>query len=192
MNNSKIAYKYDNKTGEFVGEIDAYLDPEESAKADKEIYILPADSTFIEPPLPTQGLVNVFNGTAWITTPDFRGQTVYLRETGAPVDVTEIGALPADVTDITYPGRFYKWGGSDWVLDDTAKAEAVTTANKVEKSQLFDKASAMIKMYEEAERDGDILPDEIELLKNWRTYQRKINRITDLTQDVIDWPVRPE
>ena len=50
----------------------------------------------------------------------------------------------------------------------------------------------MIKMYEEAERDGDILPEEFELLKKWRSYQRAINRFTDLTQENVVWPEMPE
>ncbi len=94
------------------------------------------------------------------------------------------------------PSNFHSFSiENGWFLtaEDIEKQQQLAVErNKAEKSRLFNDAVAMIKMYEEAEADNDILPEELDLLKNWRTYQRKINRIADLTQEVIGWPALPE
>ena len=159
-----------------------------------ECWIIPTNTTTIKPGDPKDNFVNVFdeNSKSWSLVEDFRGQIFYSKTDGSEVEIKEVGAVSDELTDKKYPGQFYNWDGADWVLNDAEKANAIITANKAEKSRRFNDAVAMIKMYEEAEADNDILPEELELLKSWRTYQRKINRIKDLTQDVIDWPVIPE
>ena len=42
-------YRYDDE-GVFLREDEGYLDPEETKKQGKEIYMLPANSTFTAPP----------------------------------------------------------------------------------------------------------------------------------------------
>ena len=46
-----VTYRFDPKTKEFLGCEKAYLDPLESKKQGKEVYLLPANSTFTEPRL---------------------------------------------------------------------------------------------------------------------------------------------
>ena len=59
------AYLYDEKTKEFISEIEAQLDPLESKKANKEIWLLPADCTFMKPPAEKEGFKIKWNGEAW-------------------------------------------------------------------------------------------------------------------------------
>lgn len=168
----------------YIGSNDTYI---------TEGFGLPAGSYLDAPVLAIEkNEVIVRRMEGWDVVPDFRRQVFYSKQDGSEVEIKEVGAVSDELTDRKYPGQFYNWDGSGWILNDVEKSEAIITANKAEKSRLFNDAVAMIKMYEEAEADNDILPEELELLKNWRTYQRKINRITDLTQEIINWPTRPE
>lgn len=61
----KKAYMYNRETKEFEAEIEAQIDPLESIKQKKEIYLLPADSTF-EPTLEEkEGFKVKWNGSSW-------------------------------------------------------------------------------------------------------------------------------
>ena len=59
-----IAYRYDDKFM-YVGVQPCQRDPIVSAKAGKEIYLLPAQCTYEAPPEPKDGYNIVWNGEAW-------------------------------------------------------------------------------------------------------------------------------
>ena len=58
------AYKYDSN-GIYAGQINCQLDPRETKKAGKEIYLVPANSTTIEPPPEKSGYDIMWKGAAW-------------------------------------------------------------------------------------------------------------------------------
>ena len=59
-----IAYRYDNNFM-YVGVQMCQRDPIASAKAGKEIFLLPGNCTYITPPEPKEGFNVVWNGSAW-------------------------------------------------------------------------------------------------------------------------------
>lgn len=59
-----IAYRYDDKFM-YVGVQPCQRDPIASAKAGKEIYLLPAQCTYTAPPEPKDGYNIVWGGEAW-------------------------------------------------------------------------------------------------------------------------------
>lgn len=59
-----IAYRYDDKFL-YVGVQSCQRDPIASAKAGKEIFLLPAQCTYTAPPEPKEGFNIVWNGEAW-------------------------------------------------------------------------------------------------------------------------------
>ena len=59
-----IAYRYDDKFM-YVGVQPCQRDPIASAKAGKEIYLLPAQCTYEAPPEPKDGFNIVWGGEAW-------------------------------------------------------------------------------------------------------------------------------
>ena len=59
-----IAYRYDDKFM-YVGVQMCQRDPIASAKAGKEIYLLPAQCTYEAPPEPKEGFNIVWGGEAW-------------------------------------------------------------------------------------------------------------------------------
>lgn len=94
----KYVYKYDEKTKEYLGKAEALLDPLETQLQQKEIYLLPADTTFIAP-APQEGYVSVFKEGAWENLEDNRGKEYWLKDDayGTPAHKMEtLGALPAD------------------------------------------------------------------------------------------------
>ena len=90
-------YKYDEETKEYIGTEPALLDPLETEQQGKNVYLLPANATFIPPTEPPDGYVNVWNGSAWEQVEDNRKQEYWLPEDkyGAPArEMKELGALP--------------------------------------------------------------------------------------------------
>ena len=90
-------YKYDEETKEYIGTEPALLDPLETEQQGKDVYLLPANATFIPPTELPDGYVNVWNGSAWEQVEDNRKQEYWLPEDkyGAPArEMKELGALP--------------------------------------------------------------------------------------------------
>lgn len=102
----KTAYLFDEKTKEFKNEVNAQLDPLESTKAGKDIYLLPANATWDEPTV-KDGCVPVWNGETWDAVEDHRKQEYWLPEDkyGAPArEMKELGPLPEGAM-LTAPER---------------------------------------------------------------------------------------
>lgn len=92
----QTAYLYDEKTKEYKSDVNAQLDPLESARAGKDIYLLPANATW-DKPTPKDGCVPVWDGETWDMVEDNRKKEYWLPEDkyGAPArEIKELGALP--------------------------------------------------------------------------------------------------
>lgn len=93
-------YRY-NDNGEYIGTEEALLDSLESKIQQKNIYLLPANATFTEPPEVQDDYARVWNGEAWEQVQDNRGVEYWMPEDtyGAPARVMEeLGALPEGAT----------------------------------------------------------------------------------------------
>lgn len=89
-------YKYDQQTKEYTGVEVAMLDPLESQQQGKEVYLLPANASFIAPTI-KEGFAPVWNGEAWEQVEDNRGKRYWLKSDtfGTPAhEMKELGALP--------------------------------------------------------------------------------------------------
>lgn len=102
----KTAYLFDEKTKEFKNEVKAQLDPLESEKAGKAIYLLPANATWLKP-MPKDVCVAIWNGETWDMVEDNRKKEYWLPEDkyGAPArEMKELGPLPEGAM-LTAPER---------------------------------------------------------------------------------------
>ena len=66
-------YLYDGITKEYIETIEAYLDPAETALKGEPVYMYPANSTDIKPPLVGDNEIALFENDDWVITPDYRG-----------------------------------------------------------------------------------------------------------------------
>ena len=103
-------YKYNADTKEYLYAEEAFLDPLETEAAGEPVYLLPADSTFVEPLTAKDGFAVCWNGMAWEHIEDHRRKRdkggVVLEGTGTPFwmpgddwqtparYMTELGKLP--------------------------------------------------------------------------------------------------
>lgn len=95
-----LTYKYDHETKEYLFSEDAFLDPLETEQQGKEVYLLPADSTFIEPLPAKEGYAVCWNGEAWEYIEDHRQKR-------------DKGGVPIEGTGTAY-----------WLSEDTWESEA--------------------------------------------------------------------
>lgn len=105
----KKAYLYDDKTKEFKSEVNAQIDPLESQNAGKNIYLLPGNATWLEPPT-KEGYAAVWNGEFWDLVEDYRKKEYWLAtdKYGVPGrEVKELGPLPEGAT-LTAPERTFE------------------------------------------------------------------------------------
>lgn len=93
-------YNYD-KDGLFTYSEDAFLDPEESKKQGKNVYLLPNDATFISPPKTDDDEVAVFNDKNWDIVKNYVGKKQINIITQEIAEVKKIGELPKDCHIIT-------------------------------------------------------------------------------------------
>ena len=89
----KYIYNFNQENKEYIGAEEAFLDPLESEKQGKEIYLLPANATFIKPPETKEGFAIVWNGEMWEYIEDNRGITVWKSYNESMV-IKELGAIP--------------------------------------------------------------------------------------------------
>lgn len=100
------AYLFDEKTKEYKSEVNAQLDPLESEKAGKDIYLLPANATWDKPAV-KDGCVAVWNGETWDAVEDNRKKEYWLPEDkygAAAREMKELGPLPEGAM-LTAPER---------------------------------------------------------------------------------------
>lgn len=109
-------YYYDRKTGEYSGEEAAQLDPLESIKTGASVFMVPAFATIAVPPPQQEGYTRCFVGGNWVQTEDHRGKTIYNTSDAVPVQITELGPIPAGYTTLP-PCAYPKWTGTQWVSD---------------------------------------------------------------------------
>ena len=103
-------YKFDANTKEYLYAEEAFRDPLESKAQGRDVWLLPADSTFTAPLDPKDGYAVCWNGQAWEYKEDHRqkrdGGGVIIEGTGTPYwmpkdtwdsparYMTELGPLP--------------------------------------------------------------------------------------------------
>ena len=94
----KKTYTYSYVTGEFLLADEAALDPLESEIQGKNVYLLPADSTFTEPPEAKAGFARVWNGDAWEYVEDHRKAIVW-KSYAESMQIKDLGPLPSGYSE---------------------------------------------------------------------------------------------
>lgn len=155
---------------------------------------LPPNTTLIEPLPPKSGFAVVWNGSEWNHVEDHRGKTIYRIEDKLLCTFTILGPIPAGYT-MAEPGAITdKWDGTKWVADQSAIDRLTEEGNVKLKAKLTSEANHQIATLTDATdpdiMGDDIVPEDVELLKQWKAYRVKLNRIVDMLNPV--WPAKPE
>lgn len=91
-----IFYIYDEKTKEFTGTQNAFIDPLETKKQGKNVYLVPANATDKKPLKTKKNQAVIFNGSEWEIIADYRGKTYYIGT--EQHEMKELGDLPKGAT----------------------------------------------------------------------------------------------
>lgn len=91
-----IFYIYDEKTKEYIGTQNAFIDPLETKKQGKEVYLVPPNATDKKPLETKENQAVIFNGTEWEIVADYRNKTYYIGT--EKHEMKELGDLPKGAT----------------------------------------------------------------------------------------------
>ena len=91
-----IFYIYDEKTKEYIGTQNAFIDPLETKKQGKNVYLIPQNGTEKEPPQTEENQAVIFNGKEWEIIADYRNKTYYIGT--EQHEMKELGDLPKGAT----------------------------------------------------------------------------------------------
>ena len=91
-----IFYGYDEKTKEFTGTQNAFIDPLETKKQGKKVYLVPANATDKKPLKTKENQAVIFNGSEWEIVADYRNKTYYIGT--EQHEMKELGDLPKGAT----------------------------------------------------------------------------------------------
>ena len=91
-----IFYTYDEKTKEYTGTQNAFIDPLETKKQGKNVYLVPANSTNKKPLETKENQAVIFNGSEWEIIADYRNKTYYIGT--EQHEMKELGGLPKGAT----------------------------------------------------------------------------------------------
>ena len=95
-----IVYLYDEHN-EFAGESVTMLDPEETKKQGREVWLMPPNATTVKPPVEKEDFARVWNGSAWEYVEDHRKETGWVN--GESVTIKDLGPLPAGWSETPPP-----------------------------------------------------------------------------------------
>lgn len=85
-------YLFDRMTGEFIREQEMHIDPLESRKQGRTIYLQSACGTTVVPQEQKAGYAVIWNGSEWEYVEDHRGQTVW-KSYKESMQIRELGPI---------------------------------------------------------------------------------------------------
>ena len=91
-----IFYTYDKKTKEYKGTQKGFIDPLETKKQGKNVYLVPANATDKKPLEAKENQAVIFNGSEWEIVADYRNKTYYIGT--EQHEMKELGDLPKGAT----------------------------------------------------------------------------------------------
>ena len=91
-----VFYTYDEKTKEYTGTQNAFIDPLETKKQGKKVYLVPANATDKKPLETKENQAVIFNSSEWEIVADYRGQIYYIGT--EQHEMKELGDLPEGAT----------------------------------------------------------------------------------------------
>ena len=149
------AYMYSTTTHEFLEPVPCFPDPVRSRMEGREVYLLPANATFTEPPAKRTGYSAVWNGSEWIETEDHRGVQYWtsgMPYNSSPIEMKELGPLPKGAS-LTRPEQTFK----ERVAEEERRKQAEAEASRVPDLEAAVAELGMTSTSDEEESDAAVL-----------------------------------
>ena len=146
-------YKYDKDTKEYLGYMEAYLDPLETIQQGKDVYVLPPNFTTIKPERPEGDGTVIFNGEAWTPIEDYRGLKVYDKKNGQEHIMNELGSIPERYSTVKP------------VFIEDLRAKCIKSINT-----LADEARRKVYIINKITGSVETLPELMKLLSNFGSF----------------------
>lgn len=155
---------------------------------------IPANSCTDAPPDEKAGfaICRTISFDGWHYVIDHRGETVYDKETGQPVEITGLGDYTDNVTTIEPLTPYDRWNGSEWVTDADAQKSGQVLEAEQQKSALLVEVQGTISLWQTELQLGIISDDDKVSLIAWMKYIQALNAVDTSTAPDIEWPVKPE
>lgn len=96
-----LCYNYDDITYEYLSSAECVLDPLETEQQGIDVWMLPANATFTEPPAVQKGFVRVWQKVKWVQVEDHRGTKYWPKDSkwdDEPIEMKDLGPLPEGST----------------------------------------------------------------------------------------------
>ncbi|PIT38555.1 tail fiber assembly protein [Snodgrassella alvi] len=162
----------------FVGMTTADLDPLES----NGHYLIPRLCIEAIEPEFKAGYIAQWTGESWQHIEDHRGETVYSKETGQEIKISEAGELPKTVTTIPRSDSFYQWSEKEnnWIMSPEAKAQKqqqIVNEQQAKINTLLSAATERIAAYQDMIDFADTEEERTEAEKGllaWRKYRAEL------------------
>ncbi|WP_258087590.1 tail fiber assembly protein, partial [Xenorhabdus bovienii] len=164
-------YRADPKTREYIG-VDMDEVPYRMSVVNDAYRDAPA-----LPKSPDTAICRSLDGTQWEYLPDYRGKTAYHTKTCQPVQITEIGDIPTELTRLTPKTPFDKWNGTQWVTDTVAQHQHEIQQAEDQRQTLQHETELKIARLERKKRLEMATDREIALLREWEIYSVKLTEI---------------
>ncbi|QIZ50950.1 tail fiber assembly protein [Dickeya zeae] len=177
-------YHIDPQTREYIGSTREYL---------MEGVGIPAHSFTDTPPDVQSGqtLVRSQDGLTWESMVNYRGQTAYDKQTRQSTQISQLGDLPDTLTLLPPTTDYDVWQGDNWVTDEKAKQAAQFTAAQQQQVSYLTQAEKRLTVLQYAVELNMASEQEIQALKDWKTYLVLLNRVDLSAAPAIDWPTMP-
>ncbi|MEN2427273.1 tail fiber assembly protein [Chromobacterium vaccinii] len=189
MSDTKTVYSYHPQTGEYLGTTVADRSPLDV----EEVWLLPAYSTELQPPVASTREAAVFKGDSWAVTADWRAVKLWSVKTAQPIQA-RLGDTPDSLSATEQqPPPFGAWLGGRWVVDEAAQRAAVASMTDVEIVALRARADAAVVPLQDATELGIATPAEAALLTAWKRYRVELSRVPAQQgyPSDINWPQKP-
>lgn len=128
------------------------------------------------------------NLDGWEYITDHRGETVYDKHTGQPVEMTSLGDYPDSVITIAPSTPYDMWNGFAWVTDMDAKNDAVRDSAEQKKKELRSIADTEMAWLQDAVDAGIATEEETAALTEWKIYRVQLMRVNP---EEAEWPPLP-
>ena len=176
-------YHYDSKTKEFTGVTYEFIN---------EGVSVPANSCTDEPSPVENGKAIVRENNQWVYLNDYRGQTIYSKETLVESIQIEIGDISDEFTLLKPNSDFDSWTGKGWKFDKQKQHQFYVEQSTIKKADLIKYATDKINYFQDAIDAGIATEKEKKLHTDWKKYRALLNRIDVNQAQSIEWPIKPE